>query len=312
MRFPATPGCGQLVVVVWGPLPLLAAAPGCGSPPLLAGVRRLRWGVSWGWVVSRVVCVCGVGGCVWCSCFCVFCVFVVSVFLVVWCGGVVWVCLPHALVCVLACAWCVGGLCLLVPACLGCGLRLVFAWVWLVCVVGPLPLLAENLGCSSPQVLAGVYCLVVVVGPSPQLAEGCGCGAPPLLAGVRRRQLWVVPRPSQLLAEGRGRGSPPLLAGVRWLWWWGLAHHSWLWAPGCPSRWPWCVCVCAAWCLMLVWVVCGGRVWCACGVCVCACGVWFVGYVIPGSVRIVGRHGQRQKKRSCRCVAEMCVSHTYR
>ena len=136
--------------------------------------------------------------------------FVVSVLLVVCWGGVVWVCLPRALVSVVACAWCVGGLWLLVPASLGWGLQLVFVWVWLVCAVGSLPLVAGGPGCSALPLLA--FCrFVVVVGPSPLLAEGFGCGAPPLLAGVRRR----VGGPSPPLAEGRGRGSPPLLAGVR-------------------------------------------------------------------------------------------------
>ena len=81
MWFPATSGRGRLVVVVCGPSPFLAEGAGCGSPPLLARVRRLLWAVSWG--LSRVVCVC-----VWCSHFCVFCVFVVSVLVVVWCGCV--------------------------------------------------------------------------------------------------------------------------------------------------------------------------------------------------------------------------------
>ena len=30
-------------MVVGGPLPFLAEGSDCGSPPLLAGVRRLRW-----------------------------------------------------------------------------------------------------------------------------------------------------------------------------------------------------------------------------------------------------------------------------
>ena len=58
---------------------------------------------------------------------------------------------------------------------------------------------------------------------------------------------------------------------------------------------------------MSVWLVCLVPVRCACGVCVCVCvcGVWFVGYVIPALVRVDGRrgHGERQKKRSCKCVA---------
>ena len=46
MRFPATPGWGLLAVVVCGPVPFLAAGLGCGSPPLLAWVCRLRLGCS--------------------------------------------------------------------------------------------------------------------------------------------------------------------------------------------------------------------------------------------------------------------------
>ena len=73
---PATPGWASLPVVVWG------------SPPLLAGARRLWWCVSRAGV-SFVVCVCGVCGCARWPCCVVCCVFVVSVFLVVWCGGAV-------------------------------------------------------------------------------------------------------------------------------------------------------------------------------------------------------------------------------
>ena len=73
---PATPGWVSLPVVVWG------------SPPLLAGARRLWWCVSRAGV-SFVVCVCGVCWCARWPCCVVCCVFVVSVFLVVWCGGAV-------------------------------------------------------------------------------------------------------------------------------------------------------------------------------------------------------------------------------
>ena len=77
-----------LVCGVVGPSPLLAAVPVCYSPPLLAGARRLWWCVSRAGV-SFVVCVCGVCGCARWPCCVVCCVFVVSVFLVVWCGGAV-------------------------------------------------------------------------------------------------------------------------------------------------------------------------------------------------------------------------------
>ena len=73
VRFTATSGWGLLPVVVVGPSPLLAEDPGCGSPPLLAGVRCRWWWVvllhSWlrvrgafprhSWLGSAG------GGCVW-------------------------------------------------------------------------------------------------------------------------------------------------------------------------------------------------------------------------------------------------------
>ena len=84
MWFPTTPGWGPLVLMVGGPSPFLAEDPGCGSPPLLAVVRRPRW---WWWLVSwglaegfPVLCVfvvrAGVRGaravvcfvCFWCLC----------------------------------------------------------------------------------------------------------------------------------------------------------------------------------------------------------------------------------------------------
>ena len=70
--------------------------------------------------------------------------------------------------------------------------------------------------------------------------------------------------------------------------------------------------------LVCVCVLCGASCWCGWRwgvwlpyVCVCACGVWFVGCVIPWLVPVVVRHGcgqkaeETQKKGSCRCVAEM-------
>ena len=76
MLLPAKPGWVSLPVVVWG------------SPPLLAGARRLSWCVSRAGA-SFVVCVCGVCACARWPCCVLCCVFVVSVFLVVWCGGAV-------------------------------------------------------------------------------------------------------------------------------------------------------------------------------------------------------------------------------
>ena len=160
-----------LVCVVGGSSPLLAESLVCGSPPLLAGFGCRWWSVvpphSWLWVMVAVPqhswlgCTgCGgvaglfhgggVGGIPCCVCLWRGRLRVVLVLLCVLCVcgvfvgcGVVWVCPPRALVCVRACLWCVGGLWLLVPAPLSWGLRLVFVWVWLVCVVlAPSPLLA--------------------------------------------------------------------------------------------------------------------------------------------------------------------------
>ena len=203
MPFPATPGWVSLPVVVgvprhsWlqapGAVPLHSwlesagnggvwslATPGCGSWLRLPATPGWGLPVAVGyfvWVgVSGVVCVCGVCGCARWSCCGVFCVFVVPVLFVVLCGGVVWVCLPPALVCVVACVWRAGGLWLFVPASFGWGLRLVFVWVWLACVVGPPPLPAEapGPGCSAPPLLAGLCRCAVVVGPLLLLADGFG------------------------------------------------------------------------------------------------------------------------------------------
>ena len=210
--------------------PLLAESPGCGSPPLLAGVRRRWWCAAprHSWLGSA-----GGGGVFrgWGRpLLCVFVVYVhvrgASAVLCVaylwclrcwWCGVVVWwVCLPRVLVCVVACVWCAGGLRFGVPApCL--------SWPWAV---------------------------------------------------------GVVPRHSWLGSTGCGGGGP-----------------------GCPSPWSWCVCVrCVA---LRVGV--GGAVWLPC-VCVCVlavCGWWGVSYLgwFPSSVGMVVF--KKQKKKSCRCVAEM-------
>ena len=84
----ATPGGGSCVLLPATPGWVLLPVVMCGSPPLLAGARRLWWCVSRAGV-SFVVCVCGVCGCARWPCCVVCCVFVVSVFLVVWCGGAV-------------------------------------------------------------------------------------------------------------------------------------------------------------------------------------------------------------------------------
>ena len=309
-----------LVCGVVGPSPLVAEAPVCYSPPLLAGFRCRRWWAflatpgggsrarflaTPGWVSLSAV-VCGV----WC----------------VVCG--VW----------RAAVACVVGL-------------------WLVCgVVGPSPLLAEVPVCYSPPLLAGfrcrrwwaflatpggasrarfpatpgwvslsavvcgVWCVVCgvwcaavacvvgmwlvcgVVGPSPLLAEVPVCYSPPLLAGFRCRWWCGAPRHSWLEPAGcggvfRGRGCPLLcvfvvFVGVRggravlcvvclWclcFWWCGVVVVGV--SSGCPSPWPWCVCVRCVALRVGVGGVGGGVVR---GVAVvrarvCARGVWLVGW----------------------------------
>ena len=175
--------------------------------------------------------------------------------------------------------------------------------------------------------------VVVVVGPLPLLAEGRGCSSPPLLAGVRWLWWWVIPRhswlravvavfrhswlrsvscgggwslatpgcgpwlwfpatpgwgplvvvvdgPSPLLAEGPGGSSPPFLAGAcLWRWCGGVVRVCWsvvLWlvVPPLlrgPSMCVCALCVASCWCGLFVGFVPAGLAVC---VCVCVCGVW--------------------------------------
>ena len=125
MRSPATPCWGPPAVVV------------CGSPPLLAGARRLWCCVS-RVGVSLVLCLCGVCGCARWPCCVVCCVFVVSALLVVWCGGAVGVSSACAGVCGCVCVVC--------------------RWSAVWCH-RPLPLLAVGRGRGSLPLLAGVHWL---------------------------------------------------------------------------------------------------------------------------------------------------------
>ena len=137
MRFPATPGWGPLAAVVCGRLPLLAAGPGRGSPPLLAGESadggvgfapatpgcgpqgRLPATPGWGPPAAAVgvsagggflCCVClWRGVCVWCLSWCVWCGVCSWCLCWLWCGrgG----CAFRVCLCVCLClrVWCVGG-----------------------------------------------------------------------------------------------------------------------------------------------------------------------------------------------------------
>ena len=146
---------GPLVAVVVGPLPLLAVGLGCGSAPLLAGVRRLRlwlFPCSWVWGFS------------WCVC--------------LWRGAFArGVC---AGVCVV-CSW----------RWLGCGCVLCVCGCVCVCVrVWCVPL--GFLGWGLPLVWVSVRPVYVVVGPSQILAEVPGCVSPPFLVGFRCWWWWVL------------------------------------------------------------------------------------------------------------------------
>ena len=274
--------------------PLLAEGPGCGSPPLLAGVRWRRWCV-----------VCGVG-CVVCG-------------VRRWCvGGVVagvW------------CGWSLatpgGGSCVLLPATSG--------WVSLPVAVGVprhswlrapgavprhswLGFAVGGGGCSSPL-----------------LAEGPGCGSPPLLAGVRWRRWCVVCGVWCVVCGVRRWCVGGVVAGV-WCGWslatpgggscvllpatsgWvslpvvvSVSRHSWLRVPGAVPRHSWLgsaggggvrlpatpgwglpvVVVCftgggvpCCVCLWCVWLCAVAVLWCVlrvCGVCVVGGVVWWCG-----------------------------------
>ena len=138
--------------------PLLAEGFGCGSSPLLAGVRQpLRWLFPLGLVGGFPCCVClWRGACAWSLCWRASCVFVVSVLLVV----CVLVCLPRVYACVCVCAFVLCWWSVVAGTCFSrLELLLVLVGVWLVCaVVGPSPLVAEVPVCDSPPLLAGFRC----------------------------------------------------------------------------------------------------------------------------------------------------------
>ena len=295
-----------------------AAGGGGRSSPLLAGVRWRRcvaWSVprhswrrflratprhSWlgfgagggvwspaspGWGPLAAV-VCGVW-CVVCGVWCVVC-------------GVRWWCAGGGAAGVW-CGWFLatpgGGSCVLLPATPG--------WVSLPAVVGVPRHSWRRVPGAVPRhswlgfaVGGGVWCAVCGVW---RVACGGGvCGG--FAAGVVG--------PSPLLAEVPVCYSPPLLAGFRCRWWCGVVVR-WVCLPGALPLGPG-VCVCAVWPFVLVWVAWGGggsrSVWLSCvRVCVLAvCGWWGgVCHTLAGSCRRSSACFKRQKKRSCRCVAEM-------
>ena len=269
----ATPGGGSCVLLPatpgWVSVPVVV----CGPPPLLAGVRWRRWCV-----------VCGVW-CVVCGVWCVVC------------GGGVLV-----------------------------GLRLVCG------VVGSSPIPAEVPVCYSPPLLAGFRCrrwwafLATPGGgsrarfpatPGWVSLSAVVCGVRCVVCGVWRTAVacvvglwlvWLVPRHSwrRFLCATPRHSWLGFAAGGGVVWWCG----------GCVFRVPFplaLVCVCAL-CGPSCW--CGWRgggrrsrsVWLSCvRVCVLAlCGWWgWVCHTLAGSRRRSSACFKRQKKRSCRCVAEM-------
>ena len=211
-----------------GPSPLLAEGPGCGPPPLLAGVRLVRW---WpfprGLVGGFPCCVCLCRG----ACWCVRCVFVA----VVW----VWVCL----LCVLARVWQRVAVCF--P---GWGLLPVLVWVglWLVCGRS----LANPGGgsCVLFPATPGWVALPVVMGV-PRHSRLRAPGAVYCHSWLGGQLALVVGRPSPLLAEGPWRGSPPILAGFRLV-------RRWPFPRGLVRGFPCCVCLWrgVCWCVCCVFV----------------------------------------------------------
>ena len=270
----ATPGGGSCVLLPatpgWVSVPVVV----CGPPPLPAWVRWRRWCV-----------VCGV-----------------------WC-----------VVCGVLCVVCGGGVLV--------GLRLVCG------VVGSSPLPAEVPVCYSPPLLAGFRCrrwwafLATPGGGSrarfpatpgwvslSAVVRGVRC----VVCGVWRTAVacvvglwlvWLVPRHSwrRFLCATPRHSWLGFAAGGGVVWWYG----------GCVFRVPFplaLVCVCAL-CGPSCW--CGWRggggggsrsVWLSCvRVRVLAvCGWWGgVCHTLAGSRRRSSACFKRQKKRSCRCVAEM-------
>ena len=251
-----------LVVVVAGPLPLLAEGLGGGSPPLLAGYSGRGGGCFRGWGFP-VLCV-----------LVAQCVRVVSVLVCVVCvrgvcvGGGAGVGVPSACVCVCVCP-CVCGVLV------ACGVlrRGVLVEVWLVrAVVGASPLLAEVPMCDFPPLVAGFRCRWWWL-----LAEGPGCVSLPILARVLRRWWCAAHGHSWLGPAGcggvfRGWGCPLLCVFVVCVGARGgravLCVACW-W---CPRCW---------WCGVVVRWVCLPRALVCAVACVwCAGGLWFV---VPAS-----------------------------
>ena len=344
MLLPASPGCVSLPVVVGVPRhswlrvpgavprhswlgfavggggcssPLLAEGPGCGSRPLLAGVRLRRWCVVCGvWCV-----VCGVRR--WC---------VGGVVAGVWCGWSLatpgggscvllpaspgWVSLPvvvgvprHSWLRVAGAvsrhSWLgsAGGGGVRLPATPGWGPPVV-----VVCfAVGGVPC-CLCLWCVWVCAVAVLCCVLRVCGVCVVAGVVWWCG------GCVFCVCWCVWLCVCGVPVVCGLVSPPLATPGRWPWAWFPATPGWgplvsvLGALGALLL-GLGVCVCAVWPFVLVWVAWGGScaVWLPC-VCVCVLAVsgwWGVSYLgwFSSSVGMVVC--KKQKRRSCRRVAEL-------
>ena len=260
----------RLVCGVVGSSPLPAEVPVCYSPPLLAGFRCRRWwallATPAGGSRSRFPATPG------------------------------WVSLS-AVVCGV---WCV--VCGVWRAAVACVVGL-----WLVCgVVGPSPLVAEVPVCYSPPLLAGFCCRCWFGAPRHSWLGPAGCGGVFRGPGCPLLCVFVV-------CMGVRGGRAVLCVACLWcpcFWWCGVVVR-WVCLPGALLLGPG-VCVCAVWPFVLVWVAWGGRglcaVWLSCvRVCVLAvCGWWGgVCHTLAGSRRRSSAWFKKQKKRPCRCVAEM-------
>ena len=328
---------GGVVVVGGGGFSLfLAVLIVCVSPPPLVVVRR-RCVCLW-----RGACACGVYVCVWCVVCGVWCAAVVCWWRCGWC--VVWLVPRHSrqrflcatprhswlgfaaggggrsspllaevpgrgsppLLAGFRCRrWCV----VCGVWCVACGVR---RWrVWWVCgwcVVWLVPRHSwRRFPCATPRdswlgfAAGGGVGLPATPGWGPQVVVVCFAGGG-VLCCVCLCSVWVC-AVAVLCCVLRVCGVC-VFGGVVW-WCGGCVFLGAL--PLGPG-----VCVCAVWTFVLVWVAWGAggscAVWLSCvRVCVLAvCGWWGgVCHTLAGSRRRLSAWFKKQKKRSCRCVAEM-------
>ena len=258
-----------LVCVVGGASQLLAEGPGCGSPPLLAGIRRLSW-----WLVPRHS---------WLR-------VLVAVPRLSWLGAAAR-----------------GGLWSLATPGRGPWVQFPVIPGWgppFVVLAGPSPPLAEGFGCGALPLLAGVRRRGWSVIPRHSRPRAVGAVPRHSWLGSAGVCWWGFARHSWLRAPGAAPCLPFLAGACLWRWCGGVVRVCWcalLWlaAPAllCGPG----VCVCVVWRLVLVWVRCGVGL-CVVGlrsVCVCVpsvCGFYGMSYLVWSAlsadmVTIKGRKG---------------------